>query len=95
MKVLGAAGFGIGAAIDRFAEALHDDDIVWRVFVASDDGTVFAFAEASEGLLDAARAAGGAVEEGVLNSRGVILATAFGRGLLDVGVRGWQDLLSR
>ena len=35
LEVLGAAGFGLGAAGDPVAPALHDDDVKGRAFVAS------------------------------------------------------------
>ena len=35
LEVLGAAGFGFGAAADPVAPAVHDDDVEGRAFVAS------------------------------------------------------------
>ena len=66
LEVLGAAGFGFGAAVDPVAPAAHDDDVEGRAFVASVDGHVLELAGAGEDLLDAAEAVGVAVDEGVL-----------------------------
>ena len=35
LEVLGAAGFGFGAALDPVAPAAHDDDVEGRAFAAS------------------------------------------------------------
>ena len=66
LEVLGAAGFGFGAAADPVAPAAHDDDVEGWAFVASIDGHVLEFAGAGEDLFDAAESVGVAVDEGVL-----------------------------
>ena len=68
MEVLGAAGFGFGAAGDPVAPAAHDDDVEGWAFVASVDGYVFEFAGAGEDLFDATEAVGVAVDEGVFSA---------------------------
>ena len=65
LEVLGAAGFGFGAAVDPVAPALHDNDVERRAFVAAVDGDVFKLAGAGEDLFDATESVGVAVDEGV------------------------------
>ena len=66
LEVLGAADFGFGATVDPVAPAAHDDDVEVGAFGAAINGHVLEFAGAGEDLLDAAEAAGVAVDEGVL-----------------------------
>lgn len=65
LEVLGAAGFGFGAAVDPGAPTAHDDDVEGRAFGASVDGDALELAGAGEDFLDAAEAVGVAVDEGV------------------------------
>ena len=65
LEVLGAAGFGFGAAVDPVGPALHDNDVEGWAFVAAVDGDVLEFAGAGEDLFDATKAVGVAVDEGV------------------------------
>ena len=65
LEVLGAAGFGFGAAVDPVGPAAHDNDIKRRAFVAAVDGDVLEFTGAGEDFFDAAEAVGVAVDEGV------------------------------
>lgn len=65
LEVLGAAGFGFGAAVDPVGPALHDNDVERWAFVAAVDGDAFEFAGAGEDLFDAAKSVGVAVDEGV------------------------------
>ena len=65
LEVLGAAGFGFGAAVDPVAPAFHDDDIEGWASGAAVDGDACQFAGAGEDFLDAAESVGVAVDEGV------------------------------
>lgn len=65
LEVLGAAGFGFGAAVDPVGPALHDNDVEGRAFVAAVDGDALELAGAGEDFFDAAEAVGVAVDEGV------------------------------
>lgn len=65
LEVLGAAGFGFGAAVDPVGPTLHDNDVEGRAFVAAVDGDALEVAGAGEDFFDAAEAVGVAVDEGV------------------------------
>ena len=65
LEVLGAAGFGFGAAVDPVGPTLHHNDVKRRAFVAAVDGDALELAGAGEDFFDAAEAVGVAVDKGV------------------------------